>query len=98
MPELITSIVAARKKEHEIVLGNSIGSNIFNILLVLGVSSSISPIHTKERLWFDIAAMIVLTLFVMSVSLLKKKIKRITGFILLFSYILYLMLKIIAAT
>lgn len=94
MPELITSIVAARKKEHEIVLGNSIGSNIFNILLVLGVSSTISPIVSEQKLWFDIAAMIFLTLFILIISLIKRRIQRESGIFLLFFYIAYLMAKI----
>jgi cation:H+ antiporter len=64
MPELITSIVAARKKEPDIVLGNCIGSNILNVLLVLGLSGTISPITVTEQLWFDLASIIGLTVFV----------------------------------
>jgi cation:H+ antiporter len=98
MPELITSIVAARKKEPEIVLGNCIGSNIFNILLVLGLSSVISPIPADSGLWIDVAAMLVLTLFVFSMSLLHKKLRRLTGIFLLTGYAAYLAYKVIAAT
>ena len=56
MPELITSIMAAVKREPDIVLGNCIGSNIFNILLVLGSSSVISPISSDKSLWIDIVS------------------------------------------
>ncbi len=50
LPELVTSIVAAKKNEVDMALGNAIGSNIFNILMVLGVASAISPISIiKEK-------------------------------------------------
>lgn len=97
MPELITSIVAAKKKEHEIVLGNCIGSNIFNILLVLGVSSTISPIAVEERLKFDVASMLFLTVVIFVMSLLRKKLQRRTGVFLLMGYILYLAIKVFSA-
>ncbi|MDF2566926.1 MAG: sodium:proton exchanger [Oscillospiraceae bacterium] len=96
MPELITSIMAALKKEPDIVLGNCIGSNIFNILLVLGASSSISPIHAEAGLWLDVAAMLVLTVFVFVLSLIKKKLQRPAGIFLLTSYIAYVSYKVIS--
>jgi len=97
MPELITSIMAARKKEHEIVLGNCIGSNIFNILLVLGLSSAITPIAVEERLWFDVVSMLLLTVFVFMMSLLRKRLQRRTGIFLLAGYIVYLVIKVFSA-
>ena len=98
LPELITSIVAARKKEHEIVLGNCIGSNIFNILLVLGLSATISPIAVEEKLQFDLAAMLFLTVIIFVMSLLRKKLQRRTGIFLLLAYVLYLAVKVLTAT
>lgn len=97
MPELITSIVAARKKEPEIVLGNCIGSNIFNILLVLGFSSVISPIPSDSSLRMDVITMLALTFFVFIMSLLHKKLQRLTGVFLLTGYIAYLAFKVISA-
>lgn len=97
LPELITSIMAAMKKEPDIVLGNCIGSNIFNILLVLGISSTISPIPTDASLWFDIIATLFITLFVYVVSWRKKEIHRRTGILLLIFYILYLVYKVVTA-
>ncbi len=44
LPELVTSVVAARKNEVDMAVGNAVGSNIFNILMVLGISSAISPV------------------------------------------------------
>ncbi len=97
MPELITSIVAARKKEPEIVLGNCIGSNIFNILLVLGFSSVISPIPSDSDLWMEVITMLVLTFFIFVMSLFHKKLKRLTGIFLLTGYVVYIAFKIISA-
>jgi cation:H+ antiporter len=95
MPELITSIIAAMKKEPDIVLGNCIGSNIFNILLVLGLSSVISPIPTDVSLWLDVVVMLLLTIFVFIISWIRKKITRRVGIILLLSYVAYLIYKVI---
>ncbi len=95
MPELITSIMAAVKKEPDIVLGNCIGSNLFNILLVLGLSSVISPIPVDESLWLDVIIMIVLTIMVLIISWFRKAIKSSTGIILLLTYVAYLVFKVI---
>lgn len=97
MPELITSIMAALKKEPEIILGNCIGSNLFNILLVLGLSSAISPIPIESRLWIDVAAMLGLTIFLLIISLIRKKLVRKTGIFLVTSYIAYILYKVINA-
>ncbi len=97
MPELITSIMAAVKKEPDIVLGNCIGSNIFNILLVLGLSSLISPIAVEKALWIDTTIMIVLTFFVLMISWIRKALRRKTGIFLLCVYFAYLSYKVLAA-
>lgn len=97
MPELITSIMAALKKEPDIVLGNCIGSNIFNILLVLGFSSIISPIPTDTTLWLDIIVMVALTIFVLVISWARKTIRRRIGILLLLTYISYLVYKVFTA-
>ena len=94
MPELITSIVAARKREPDIVLGNCIGSNILNILLVLGLSATISPISVGNQLWFDFASILALTVLVFIMSALRKKLGRLTGIVLVMCYIAYIIVKI----
>lgn len=95
MPELITSIIAVSKKEPDIVLGNCIGSNMFNILLVLGVSSSISPIQADLGIGFDLIAMVLLTLYILITSSIRKRIRKFSGFILLSSYVLYITYKVV---
>jgi len=97
MPELITSIMAARKKEPEIVLGNCIGSNLFNILFVLGASSAISPIAVEGKLLTDTIAMTSLTLILLGTSVLHKQIRRYMGVLLLLIYIGYLSYQVLVA-
>jgi cation:H+ antiporter len=90
LPELVTSIAAALKKESEIALGNIVGSNIFNILFVLGVSAVISPLQINSKVITDIILMIVLTVLLLIFSRTNYKIGKAEGFILVIGYILYL--------
>jgi len=98
IPELATSIVAALKKEHNLAVGNLIGSNIFNILAVLGVVASIKKITISDSaiLSFDYVWMITITfiigLFIYAFS--KRQISRSEGVILLLIYISYLYFSI----
>ncbi|MGL4848073.1 MAG: calcium/sodium antiporter [Clostridium sp.] len=95
LPELVTSIVAALKGETEIAIGNVLGSNIFNILLILGVSSSINPIEVSGILRFDMIFLFVSTLVIGVLFFMNndKKIKRLSrgeGVLLISFYIIYL--------
>ena len=62
LPELVTSIVASRKGENGLAVGNAIGSNIFNILLILGFSSAIHPIAVNLASLLDLAILIVVSI------------------------------------
>lgn len=73
LPELVTSIVAARKKEMDMALGNVVGSNIFNILFVLGIASAISPISFNTENIIDTAVLIAMSLFVLILCFKKKR-------------------------
>ncbi|WP_102261307.1 calcium/sodium antiporter [Mesobacillus jeotgali] len=90
LPELITSITAALKKKSEIALGNIVGSNIFNILFVLGISATISPLAVNDKIFTDIALMIILTAVLLIFSRSKFKISKVEGAILAAVYIAYL--------
>jgi cation:H+ antiporter len=90
LPELITSITAAMKKASEIALGNIVGSNIFNILFVLGASATISPLAVNGKIFVDIMAMIVLTLVLLIFSRSRFKISKVEGAILAAVYVGYL--------
>ena len=87
LPELVTSIVAARKKEVDMALGNVIGSNIFNILFVLGAAATISPMPFVTENLIDIIVLIAVSLLIYLFSWTGKKIKRAEGVIMLLIYI-----------
>ncbi|MUK89354.1 calcium/sodium antiporter [Ornithinibacillus sp. L9] len=95
LPELVTSVMAALKKESEIALGNIVGSNIFNILFVLGITSVITPLPVNTKVFFDIKAMIILTVLLLIFSRTKYKVGKSEGLILVLSYIGYLIYVII---
>lgn len=89
LPELVTSIVAARKNQVDMALGNVIGSNIFNILFVLGIGAAISPIAFIYENMIDIVVLIVMSLIVLIFSWTKKRINRLEGASMLLMYIVY---------
>lgn len=89
LPELVTSIVAARKKQNDIAVGNVIGSNIFNILFILGVSSCITTIPTDNHTIMDICILIGGSLLVYLFSVTSKKITRYAAVIMILLYIGY---------
>ncbi|MEG0318331.1 MAG: calcium/sodium antiporter, partial [Niameybacter sp.] len=89
LPELVTSIVAARKGESDIALGNVIGSCIFNVFLILGVSAIINPIELSGAIFTDMFIMVVIT-FVTYIFSLSKRISRVEGGILVASYVAYM--------
>lgn len=89
LPELVTSIVAARKNEVGMALGNAIGSNIFNILMVLGIASAISPIAFITENVIDIAVLLVFSLIVWLFAATKKSLNRLEGFTMLALYAAY---------
>lgn len=94
LPELVTSIVAMRKNEKDIVLGNCVGSNIFNILLVMGVSSTIHPFSIQENMTVDLLLIIVIVGVIYLLSRFTKKVSRLFGSVLVLSYFSYLLLKV----
>ena len=89
LPELVTSIVASRKDEVDMALGNAIGSNVFNILMVLGIASAISPISIITENIIDLCVLIVFTICVWIFAGTKKKIGRIEGFSMVALYVIY---------
>lgn len=90
LPELVTSMVAARKDEVDMAVGNVIGSNIFNILLILGVASAISPIEFIMENIIDIVILIVMSSFVWILTWSGQKITRKEGALMLIAYAAYL--------
>ena len=89
LPELVTSVVAARKNEVDMALGNAIGSNIFNILMVLGIASAISPISIITENIIDLCVLIVFTICAWIFAGTKKKIGRAEGLCMVALYAAY---------
>ena len=95
LPEFVTSVMATKKGELSIAIGNIIGSNIFNILLILGVASVINPMSVSMLALYDIIFMICsVVLFILS-TVKNKAVNRKSGFILVLVYIAYLIMTII---
>ena len=89
MPELVTSLVAAKKGETDMALGNVIGSNIFNILLVLGVAAAVSPMTMLNENLIDDVILIAVSVLVWIFAWTKKKLNRVHGIIMIAIYIAY---------
>ncbi len=89
LPELVTSAVAAKKGNSDIALGNVIGSNLFNILLILGTASTISPIAVESESAIDAFIALGVAFLVYIFALTKKKIDRTEGIILLSIFVIY---------
>ena len=90
LPELVTSIVAAKKGENEIAIGNIIGSNVFNILFVLGLASTISSITVNADMLIDTLFMLGTGVALMIISFIRKDIGKKIGIISILIYIAYL--------
>ncbi|QNL22281.1 calcium/sodium antiporter [Hyphobacterium sp. CCMP332] len=90
LPELVTSAIAAYKKQTDLALGNLLGSNIFNILSILGITSMIQNITIDPViLEYDMIWMMGITVLVLILALIRKKLGRVEGVVLLLFYVVY---------
>jgi len=89
LPELVTSVIAAKKGENELAIGNVVGSNIFNILFILGIAGTVNPLTTGSQIVVDLLVMLGVTLLLFILSL-KGKLGKKQGIILLACYLGYL--------
>lgn len=92
MPELTTSLVAAFRRQSEIAVGNVVGSNVFNILGILGLSGIIAPIHAPTISTFDYLMMIGFTVLLLPLLFTGKTLIRTEGVLLLIGYGVYMLL------
>lgn len=90
LPELVTSMVAAKKGENDIAVGNAIGSSIFNVVLILGLTGIISPVKVATSSWVDVAVMALSAVMVWLFALKSSKIGKWKGVILILVYAAYL--------
>lgn len=86
LPELVTSIVASRKGENELAVGNVVGSNIFNMMFILGISAALHPITVNFACMTDFAILIVASIMVF-IFALRNKINRVEGIVMILFYI-----------
>ena len=89
LPELVTSAVAAKKGENDIALGNVVGSNIFNILFVIGISATVNPLTTDGQIVIDLLFMFGVTVLLFGLAFRKKLDKKV-GILFITLYVLYL--------
>ena len=89
LPELFTSVMAAIKKNSDIAIGNVVGSNIFNILFILGVTSIITPINFAPSFLIDTLISLACAVLLLVLSLRGGKLRRWGGVIMLISYAVY---------
>ncbi len=90
LPELVTSIVAALKNEKDIAIGNIVGSNIFNVFLVLGLTAVVIPVNFDPALLVDAVYTLAVTILFFLILLKQKQLTRFSGAVLLASYVLYI--------
>lgn len=91
MPELATSVVAAIKKNPEIAIGNIVGSNLFNVLAIAGISAAVHPIHAMNVNYIDLLVMLGISILLLPLVKSGQKITRAEGLVLVIFYILYLL-------
>ena len=99
LPELVTSIIAATKKNSAMAIGNAVGSNIFNIFLVLGVSAVIRPIPFDNTLNFEIgmviASGVLLWIFVRWTGKTNNLVNKMEGILLIAAYLLFILYSVL---
>ncbi len=93
LPEIVSSLMAARRGHGEMSIGNVFGSNIFNILMVLGITAGIHPLEIRERIHPDLLITTGLTLLLLVLIRIEHNLLKRDGWILLFCYLAYVGLK-----
>ncbi len=95
LPELVTSLTALKKGENQLVIGNVIGSNIFNILFVLGASSAISSIPLDSSMLIDVIFMVIVTVICFIFGKTQDKFDKREGAILVMLFVVYMAFAIL---
>lgn len=95
LPELVTSIVAAKKGESDIAIGNVVGSNVFNILFVLAASAAITPMNINAQGLCDLLILLAISILAYVFCVTNKKINRIEGAVLVLMYAAYMTFAIV---
>ena len=98
LPELATTVVAAIKKQNDVALGNIIGSNIWNIVFIMGFTSVVIDVPvSKQFMFYDVWVMFLSTLLLYPVMMTKARMNRVEGFVFVSLYMFYLLSQIMIA-
>ena len=95
LPELVTSVVAVRKGEIDMAIGNLVGTNIYNIFLILGIAATINPIAISPSSFMDIIILAITSIIVYIFIQHKKDISKIEGILMIGLYIVYIVYVVI---
>ena len=96
LPELASCIVAAVRREGDLLIGNLIGSNIFNILGILGLTAAVEPVRMSSNLiWLDLWVAVGLSVAVLSLLKTRLRLARWEGGVLLVAYLVYIKISLL---
>ena len=95
LPELTTSLFAARQGHADLAIGNIVGSNVFNLLFILGVSSSIHAVAVPAKGGVDLLMLAVFSVILLPLASSQRKLKRSEGMLLLLMYMAYMLWRTI---
>ena len=96
LPELATSLVASLRKQNDIAIGNIVGSNIFNLLLILGATSVVNPIPVTDRIIeFELLAMLAFTFVLVPITITERKISRLEAVFMLVAYVAFTVIAVV---
>ena len=90
LPELVTSIVATKKGDSGLALGNAIGSNLFNILFILGFSAILSPLHVLNESIIDCGILLISSIFLFIFAKTKQHMSKLEGIVCIGLYLAYM--------
>jgi cation:H+ antiporter len=97
LPEMLTSVVAAKKGENEIAFGNLVGSNVFNILFIIGLSGLVTPLGINGDVMIDMYLMLGVTVLALVMAMTKNIVTKKEGVLLIIVYAFYLIYIILRA-
>ena len=97
LPELATTMVAAFRRQPDLAVGNVLGSNLFNILAIMGITTMVTPIDVPEAfIWFDLWVMLIAALVIVPFAMSRGTITRSAGFFFVVGYVSYLYFLFVA--
>ncbi len=94
LPELATATLASYRRQGDIAIGNAVGSNIFNILAIVGISALVGPLRMGAIKWLDLAVMLTVSLILVQLVISRRKLERWEGAFLLVIYFLYMLVTV----